>query len=171
MLAGNVNKGTGEGARTTQPFVGDNAQRVLVAGKTCLTLELLRRCIWNRPGRLLVCLRIAAMRDYDQAKITEQDLPTLPNKYILGLDIPVNQPAHVGMIQGRGYLLHHRHNLLQLYTCLFGDNAPDRAIGGIAHDEVRNALFTPVVEDTHDIRVIQAGNDLCLVQKILERLL
>ncbi len=71
-----------KGTLATQPFVDDDRQRILVAGRTWVSLDLLRGHIGERAGCPL-CTHIergGAMGDGGNAKIGEQHLLVLPDR-------------------------------------------------------------------------------------------
>ena len=63
----------------------------------------------------------------------------------------------MSIIQRGGYLSHDVHNLIQLNRLLQG--AVQRAIGHIAHDDIRQVVHFAKVIDRNDVAVFQLGND------------
>ena len=60
-----------------EPFVDNNAKRILVTGWSRLTLNLFRSHIQNRSRHLLDTLRLRMPREHTQAKVAEQNVKTL----------------------------------------------------------------------------------------------
>jgi hypothetical protein len=100
MLAGDFGERTLERALSTQPFIDDNAQSVLVTSEAWSALKLLGGHIGNSSCHLLRRLRASALSKYDQTKIAELHFVSTPEQYVLRLDIPMNQFFLMGIIQG-----------------------------------------------------------------------
>src|SRR5947208_16052801 len=101
MLGGYFTERPLKGTISTQPLVDDNPQRILVAGRAWLALELLRGHIVNSSGHILLSQRSRAMSDLDEAKITEQDFVVPPQQDVLRLDITMDQFSIMCILQRR----------------------------------------------------------------------
>lgn len=87
-----------KGADPTEPFVHDNSQGILVTGWLWLALNLFW-CHIGDSARHLLCPQGAFTMSNDcDPEITEQDLLVAPQKYILRLHVPINQPRLMGVL-------------------------------------------------------------------------
>lgn len=101
---------TAKGSLTAEPFIGHDPQGILIAGRARLALELLRCHVGQSPTRSLCIERARTMRKGADAKVTEPHLVVWPQQDVLRLDIPMDQPLVVGMLQGgcnRRHIAHH----------------------------------------------------------------
>ncbi len=78
MLSGDLDKRSLEGALSTQPFIDHDPQRILIAGWTGLSVDLLRCHVRKSAGHLLCSLRACALSKHDQAKIAQQNSFIVP---------------------------------------------------------------------------------------------
>ncbi len=105
MLAGNLVKRSLERALTNQPFIGDHSQRILIAGRARMPLNLLRSHISCRACYRLRALLARRLYKRRNPKITQQHLATAADQHILWLHIAVNQPLVMRVLQRLGNLL------------------------------------------------------------------
>ena len=90
-------------------------------------------------------------------------LPT--NQHIFRLDIAMNNLLLMRILQRRGNLAH-----IADYCCYRQLCAPrilltQRAIGGIVHHEVGDIILHIKFEHSYNLRMNQAGDGPCLVEK------
>ena len=62
-----------KGARATEPFIGDDAQRILITGETGFSLQLLGSGIVQRPGHALNADKFRGGSKQGQTEVTEED--------------------------------------------------------------------------------------------------
>src|SRR5260370_30566225 len=67
------------------------------------------------------------------AKITEQDIIVLPNEHVFWLDIMVNEPVAMGILQSASNLLDIVDNSRERNACSFRVMLPEHASGIIVH--------------------------------------
>ena len=78
MLSCYLDKRSLERALSAQPFIDHDPQRILIAGWTRLSVDLLRCHIRNSAGHLFCSLRARALSNHDQAKIAQQNIFIAP---------------------------------------------------------------------------------------------
>src|SRR5579859_6923950 len=105
------------------------------------------------------------------AKISQQDLATWSDQHIAWLNIAMNQFTLMRVIEGFCHLLHIANNLwqLNLLCSLIVSCQGSTLIEG--HDQKGCTLFFIEIQDAHNIGVIELGDDLGLVLKILSLVL
>jgi hypothetical protein len=91
VLDGYFLKRSGEGGRAGQPFVEDNPQRVLIAGRARLRLKMLRGHVSHGPRHLFQFCRLGAVRQQRDAKVAEQQPIVPPQQHIFWLHISMDQ--------------------------------------------------------------------------------
>src|SRR2546430_13996542 len=91
-----------KGPLTAQPFIDDDAQRVLVARRACFPTQLLRCHVRDRSPRLFGVNRARTMGRGSDAEVTEPDLVAGSEHDALWLDIAMDHSLMVGMLQCRG---------------------------------------------------------------------
>ena len=79
MLSGDLDKRSLEGALSAQPFIEHDPQRILIAGWTGLSVDLLRCHVRKSAGQLIGRLRARALSKHDQAKIAQQNILIAPD--------------------------------------------------------------------------------------------
>src|SRR2546428_13755313 len=99
-----------KGTLTTQPFVDDNSQGILISSGNWLPLPLLGCHVQRCPYCLLCSLGIGTMSHCRDAKVAEQDLVVSPKEDVLWLDIAVDAPLVMGILQGGSDLFDVRDN-------------------------------------------------------------
>src|SRR2546430_10883916 len=80
-----------------QPFIDDGSQRILVAGRACSALELLRSHVGYGARNSLEAIA-GTLGNYRQAKNTEQDGILIAEQHIFRFHIPVNEFLIVGIL-------------------------------------------------------------------------
>src|SRR5207237_4073898 len=70
VLTHNLPRSSIEGTLTTQPLINNNAQSILITGRTRLALKLLRGHVGERTSFFPRLERTRIMGDRDNAKIT-----------------------------------------------------------------------------------------------------
>src|SRR6266700_4978788 len=123
-----------------------------------LALELLGGHVGYGSAHLLDTTRARTLGNQDKAEITEQDLAAAPQQHILRLDVAVNELAVMCVLQGRRSLLDVRNKDGGGQYNPFRVALAQGAIGGIVHDEKRNADLHAKVEDADDVGVDEAGD-------------
>ncbi len=108
------------------------------------------------------------MRRDSDAEIREQHLVALVQQHILRLDIAVNQPLFVGVLQGSCYLPYSGQDGLEAQLPAFGIALAQRAVGGILHHQKRGAALHAKIEDAQDMRMLQPGDSLRLAEKVIQ---
>ena len=104
MLHSNLDRRTSEWPLSTEPFVDDHPQGILITRRLGFPLQLLRSQVERGSCDLLrqrtgaVGLRMGSQ--YRHAKITEQDLAPRAKQHIPRLDIAVDKMLLMGILQG-----------------------------------------------------------------------
>ena len=78
MLSGDLDKRSLERALSAQPFIDHDAQRILIAGWTGLSVDLLRCHVRKSASHLFGRLRARTLSKHDQAKIAQQNSFIVP---------------------------------------------------------------------------------------------
>ncbi len=100
MLHGDFRERSRKRATAAEPFIDDDAQRVLVAGEACFAAQLFGRHVGHRTADIAALQR---MRDDDRgAEVAEQGLLAAVDQDIFGLYIAVYQLVRVRVLQGPG---------------------------------------------------------------------
>ncbi len=158
-------------ALAAEPLVDHHAQRILIAGRARVRLNLLRRHIGHRADHLLRVLVARTLRDNRDAKIREQYRVAPIQQHILRLDVAVNQLVFVGILKGIRHLPHIDPHRLQRHHAALGMALAQRAIGGIIHHQKGRALVQSIIQQVNNMRMGQLGNRLRLIEKALGLLL
>src|SRR5712692_6670491 len=87
-----------KGALPAQPLIDDNAQGILVTGRTWFALKLLRGHVGRGSGLVLRALGRCTLGDNRQAEIAEQNSIVPPDQHILRLDITVDHLLRVRIL-------------------------------------------------------------------------
>src|SRR6266699_2770315 len=132
-----------------------------------LALELLGGHVGYGSAHLLDTTRARTLGNQDKAEITEQDLAAAPQQHILRLDVAVNELAVMCVLQGRRSLLDVRNKDGGGQYNPFRVALAQGAIGGIVHDEKRNAVLHAKVEDADDVGVDEAGDGAGFIAELL----
>src|SRR6266571_1191303 len=98
MLDRYFSKGAMEGTVSGQPFIDNDCQRILVAGRTRMRLDLFRGHIGDGASHILCILVAGTLSDNGNTEVAEQDLTTLAKQHVLWLDVPVNQLLVMGIL-------------------------------------------------------------------------
>src|SRR5579863_1439275 len=83
---------------TTEPFVDDDAEGILVAGRSWVSLNLFRGHVGYRAGDLLCTLETRALHNDSYTEITQQNFVVTPNQHVFGLDVTVDEFFVVGIL-------------------------------------------------------------------------
>src|SRR5579859_7620446 len=110
MLSTQFSERPVKGATTTDPLIDDDAQGVLIAGRTGFPLDLLRSHVGNSPYDILGTLVARTLCRCSNTKVAQQDLIAPPYQHILWLDISMDKLFIVGILQGICHLLHVGYN-------------------------------------------------------------
>src|SRR5579863_1623388 len=87
-----------------QPFIDDDAQGILVAGRMRVAPNLFWSHIGNRTERVLMNLSLRSVRDNSNAKIAQQHLIALPYEKVLRFDVSMDQFGVMRVLEGVGNL-------------------------------------------------------------------
>src|SRR5438874_3138495 len=91
MLGTQFSKRAVKGAISAEPFIDDNAQRVLVACRSWFALNLFRSHVGDGANDILSPVVTRTLGNERNAKIAEQNFVVASYQHILGFDIAVNQ--------------------------------------------------------------------------------
>src|ERR1051326_3971019 len=141
-----------KGPRACEPFIGHNAQRVLVAGRDWMPSYLLGGHVGNRRS-ILRALKTHPLLQNRNAKISEQQLPPRVQQHILWFDIAVDDALVIGMLQGAGRLLDKGKNRRWRYRDLLRKTSAKAAALGVWHHQVRHAALHAKVQQTSNVRM------------------
>ena len=72
MFGNNLGKGTLKRAVSTQPFVDDDSERVLIASRARVSLDLFRCHVCDGASHILAALVTRTLSYNGSAKVTEQ---------------------------------------------------------------------------------------------------
>jgi hypothetical protein len=180
-------------ASASQPFIGDNCERVLIAGTLSMALEAFRCQVrggtWNGdlfatshfPEQFgLLFEKIAGIEACDcNTKITQGNIIWSANQHIFWFDIEVSDVITVGILQASGDLFYIKCNFGEGHTLAMRTEMAEGTIGSVFHDEVRGtaivvflAHFNAIVVQFDNVGVIQAfhkfgfGEKLRLLQAV-----
>ena len=168
MLDGDFAIGALKGTLPTQPFVHHNAKCILIARRTRLALNLFWGHVGDGACHVLGALVARTLGDGGDAEVAEQDLVTPPQQHILWLNIAMDELLIVGILQGFGDLLDIADNGGQRQRDAFGMSVAQRAVGGVVHDEERDAILDIEVQHTHNMRVDERCDGLGFAVEVLD---
>src|SRR6266852_3963894 len=168
MLDGNLRKRAMKGAISTKPFVNNDTQRILVASRSRMGLDLLWSHVRYRSCHILRSLITRTLYHGGDAKVREQYLIALSHKHVLWFDVAMDESLVMGILQGVGDLLDVGDNRRKGQDCPFGIALAQRATCGVAHDEERGVIDDIKVEDAHDVRVFEMSDSLSLFLEVLD---
>src|SRR5258706_10135739 len=141
-----------KGTLATQPFVDNNSQGILISSRNRPSLPLFGCHVQCCSNRLFRSLGIGIMSYSSDAKVTEQDFVLCSKEYVLWLDIPMNTPVVMGVLQGSSDLFDVRDNGSEWKVGASGMALQEGAIGRILHHKKRDIILSyPEVEDLHDV--------------------
>src|SRR5258706_14780129 len=106
MFDGDFRRGAAKWTLSTQPFVGHDAERVLIAGRYRMRPQLLRRHVGNGPGYIWGVPGTRARSHQSDAEVAQQDFVAATHQHVLWFDIAVDHLPVVRVLQGIGYLAH-----------------------------------------------------------------
>src|SRR5260370_42496103 len=86
----------------------------------------------------------------------------LANKHVLWLDVPVNHPLVVCVLEGLGNLVDIRDNDFEWQTSAFRTKVGERTSWSVAHHKKRDGVFYSVLKDTNNMRMLQVILYPCL---------
>ena len=164
--------GPGERRLADQHLVGDGAEGVHVGagGDGALAHGLLGRHVVRRAERHAGLGHPAAaaragdgQRDaevgHQRAAVVQQD--------VLGLDVAVDHPVPVGVVEGGGHLGGQAHRVAHRQLFLPAQPVAQRLAVDERHDVVRGAVHLAAVDQAEDVRVLQRRDGLDLTQEAL----
>src|SRR5437899_11127349 len=113
MLHGNLGKGAMEGTLATEPFIDDNAQRVLITCRAGVRFDLLGGHVSNSSSQITWLLVTRALGHQGNAKVTEHHLIVWPEQHVFWLDISMNNLVLMSVLHSLGDLLDVEDDLFQ----------------------------------------------------------
>src|SRR6266852_5636952 len=141
MFGNNLGKGTMKRTISTQPFVDNDSERVLIASHARVGLDLLRCHVCNGAGHILATLITRTLSYNSSTKVAEQEFILSPKQHIPWLDIPVNHFFIVRILQSISYLPDIADYMSKReYRTLIVALAY-RTIWSVIHHQVRNITF------------------------------
>ena len=162
--------GAGEGLHPREHLEGHDAEREDVAAAVeRLPHGLLGRHVGRRPEQRprVGDLGVGELGD---AEVRDLDLVLLVEDEVGGLDVAVDDPARVGVVERRRDLAHEPDHLLRLEAVPLLEDGADRLAVHELHGEERHVLLLADVEEGDDARVGEgAGDARLLVEALLER--
>jgi hypothetical protein len=168
VLGEDFGVGAFKGTLTTEPFVDDDAESILVAGGTCVSLNLFWGHVGNCANGNLHAHGRGAVGSRSNAKIAEQDVIALANEHVFGLDIAVNELLIMGIPQSVSDLLHIGNYGQEWDVLAFGMTFPQCAMRTIVHQQEWDTIGDIKVQDTYDVRMHKLGNRLGLLLKPID---
>ncbi len=159
-----------EGLLPREHLEGDDAEREDVAPAVELLPHRLLgghvgRGAEQRPG-----VRDLGVGELGDAEVGDLDLVRLVDDEVGGLDVPVDDPARVGVVEGRRDLAHEADHPLGLEAGPFLEDGADRLPLHELHGEERHLVLLADVEQGDDVGVGQRPRDpRLLVEALLER--
>src|SRR5579859_370884 len=166
MLHGYFNSSPIEGTRATYPFISDDSQGVLVAGKAWLAQDLFGGHVGDGTRAILRVEGTRAMGDGDDAEVAEPDLPVGTGQDVVRLDIAVDQFEIMCMLQRFGNLPHVGNDGIKRQACPLW--LAQGAVGGVGHDEKRRVSFYSEIQQGDDVGMLQAEEAAYLVDIVFE---
>src|SRR6266852_21377 len=76
---------------STEPFIDNDAQGIVVAGGAGFALDLFGRHIRDRADHVLRALVARTLRDESEAEVAEQDIVVSSQQHVFRLHIAVDQ--------------------------------------------------------------------------------
>ena len=102
------------------------------------------------------------MQRASNPKVGQHDPSIRMHEHVGGLDISVNDPTGMGIVERRRHLLDKLHRLGQGQGSLLFEPGRERALGKIGHDEVRQVAGLAKLMDGHNIGVLQGSSGIGL---------
>src|SRR5712692_2617260 len=176
MFDSNFRKRAVEGAISREPFIDDNTQGVLIAGRAWMRLDLFGCHVGNSSSRILNMLNMLNMLGIQGAgilgqdgytKVAQQYLMIASEQHILRLDVAVNQLFIMGILQGVRYLLDIGDDDFHGKPRSPGVVLAQVTISCIVHHQKRSCVLHPEVQHLDDMRMAQMGNGACLGEETL----
>ena len=126
------------------------------------TACLLRGHVGGRAGEPRP--RAHVLLTQGQPEVRHERLVRFVEEDVARLDVPVNQPVLVGVVQRLGHRRHEFHGLVQRHTGLLEPPGEVGAVDELRHDEAREPLGAAHVEHGQDVRVVEAGDGAGFLQ-------
>src|SRR5579883_852739 len=99
-----------KGTVSTQPFVDDNAQGILIARRSRFPLNLFWRHVGDCSHYILRILVTRTLSDQGHTKITQQNFVFSPKQHVFWFYIAMDQLFVMRVLQGYCYLFHIGYN-------------------------------------------------------------
>src|SRR2546425_11514054 len=105
MLVDKYPVGPFERTLAAEPFVGDNAEGILITAERGFSLQLLRRHIRRGTSSLLQTEQFRRGSKQGKAKVAEQGVLVEVQQDVLWLDIAVDDATVMSVLESSSYLL------------------------------------------------------------------
>src|SRR5258708_6323185 len=166
MLHSNLCKGAIKGTLATEPFIDDNAQRVLITCWAGMRFDLLGSHVGNGSSHIVWLLEARALGYQGNAKVAEHHLVVWPEQHVFWLDVSMNNPVLMSVLQGSGDLLDVGDDLFQGQARSFWIALSHGSIGSITHDQIGSGALDSKVQETDNVRMLQVGNGSRFLTKL-----
>src|SRR5260221_1807464 len=153
-----------------KPLVDGDGQSILVAGRAGLALELFRGHIGDGADDLGLERGKGARGWGGEAEVAQQQFVVIAQQHILRLDISVDLPGTVCIVQGGGSLACKGEDGRERELTAFRVALAQSAIGGVMHDEERSAIMDITFEDAHDMGMLKTRDGPHLREEALHML-
>src|SRR5436190_24028850 len=130
-----------KGAYTTEPFINDDSQSVLITSKSGFAMELFRSHIGDGTRHILTAQQLGRGRKQGNAKITENDVLVRSKQHILWLDIPVYYISIMSVLECRRNLFGESHCRFEREVGAAWVKLAESSPRDIVHDKNRNSLL------------------------------
>src|SRR6202165_203972 len=165
VLVENLPGGPFERASATEPFVGNNAECILITGKAGFSTNLLRSHVRDRPSHFLGTQEVERWCQECQTKIAEQEVLLITKQQISRFDITVDHIATMSIVKGGCDLFDMGDHRSQWHRHSARIELPECSPWSIVHHQDRCALLNDKLEHTYDMAMPQANEGLCLREK------
>jgi len=149
-----------EGDPTGQHLVQDHAQGVDVGAMVNgLALGLFRGHVLWSPNDGHGLDPLGALKSFSDAKVRQHRAPILLQQNVRGLDVAVNNPISVGIVQRRAHLVHYRQDEIRRqwltrrgFQTIFQGSAIYKF-----HGDIMVAMLLASIVHMNDVRMVQSG--------------
>src|SRR6266700_4530526 len=153
MFDGNFRQRAVKRALSAQPFVGHDAQRILIAGWYGMRLKLFRRHVGNGSGGILGLPGACDRVHNGDAEVAQQDFVVAAQEHIFRFDVTVNQVLLMSKLQGVGYLAHVGEHDLKRETRPLWMTLAQVAVGSKVDDQKGCGAVHTKVEYLYNMRM------------------